>query len=366
MNKQIDTAFFWITLALSIAGFLIFTSASLGLLARAQSELFASVAMKQLLLGLGIGGIACLVISRIKYQHLKKYAFYILLTSFFLTLLVFVPGLGFSHNGARRWLNLGIVTFQPSEVLKYGYIIYLAAWFSHKKRDLGNFKFGLMPFLVVSAISGIILILQPDTDTLGVMLIAGFSMFIVAGAKFKDICIVCLIGILALTGIIFTKPYIKNRIMTFLDPSEKPLTSGYQIQQSLIAIGSGELTGRGFGQSIQKFNYLPEPIGDSIFAVAAEEFGFIGALCLTLLFIAFAMRGFRISARAPDQFAGLLVLGIVITISIQAFMNIAAMLAIIPLSGQTLPFVSHGGTALLVTLSAVGIVFNISRYQKAY
>lgn len=365
MKKHIiDKTFLTITLCLTIAGFLVFTSASLGLLARAQKELIASVAGKQLLLGLGAGGLLCFLLTKVKYTYLKRYAFYILLGALIATFAVFIPGLGMEHNGARRWINLGLVTFQPSELLKYGYVIYLAAWFSHKRKEISNSKYGLIPFIVVTGISGIALMLQPDTDTFLVTATAGFAMFFVAGAKWKDIGILFLLGVVAMGLIIMKNDYIQQRIKTFINPNDNTQSSSYQIRQSLIAIGSGEFSGRGFGQSIQKFNYLPEPVGDSIFAVAAEEFGFIGASFLVLLFIGFALRGLRISSHSGEIFGGLLALGIVILISVQAFMNIAAMLSIIPLSGQTLPFVSHGGTALMLTLGAMGIVFNISKFQK--
>lgn len=301
-----------------------------------------------------------------KYTFWRTNAFYFFVGSLILTASVFIPGLGIEHSGATRWLNLGLFSFQPSELLKYGYLIYLAAWFSNKKKDAGNIKFGLIPFLVISGLVSLILLLEPDTDTLAVMLIAGTSIFIAAGAKVRHIVILILIAAIGITGIIFAKPYIKDRILTFFNPADNPLSSGYQIQQSLIAIGSGQALGKGFGQSVQKFGYLPEPMGDSIFAVAAEEFGFLGAAGIVLLFLIFALRGFKISSQAPDSFSGLLTLGIVILIVTQAYMNIAAMLAIIPLSGQTLPLVSHGGTALMVTLGALGIIFNISRNQKQH
>jgi cell division protein FtsW len=196
------------------------------------------------------------------------------------------------------------------------------------------------------------------------MIFSGLCMYIVAGAKMRDLGIIVLIGVIGLAGLFATRPYIKERFMTFLNPAENSLGAGYQIQQSLIAIGSGQVFGKGFGQSIQKFNFLPEPIGDSIFAVAAEEFGFVGSITLIFLFIYFAMRGFKIAANVPDSFGMLLTVGLVVLIISQSFMNIAAMLGIIPLSGLPLLFVSHGGTALFFTLFAIGILFNISKHQK--
>jgi cell division protein FtsW len=173
-----------------------------------------------------------------------------------------------------------------------------------------------------------------------------------------------LLGVLLVALLAFTRPYIKDRIMTFVDPSSDPQGAGYQIKQSLIAVGSGGFFGRGFGQSIQKFEYLPEPIGDSVFAVYAEEFGFVGSFVLLCLFAAFALRGYRVATHAPDLFGMLLVVGITTLVITQVALNIGSMLSLAPLSGLPLPFISHGGTALLVTLTAIGIVLNVSKYQK--
>ena len=208
------------------------------------------------------------------------------------------------------------------------------------------------------------MLLQPDTDTFLIMAIAATAMFITAGGRWRDVLLMGVAAILLIAILAFTRPYIKDRLMAFIDPSIDPLGSSYQVQQSLIAVGSGGLSGRGFGQSIQKFEYLPEPIGDSIFAVYAEEFGFVGASLLILLLSFFTFRGYRIATHAKDQFGMLLVVGIMTLVVVQAFLNIASMLALFPMSGLPLPFISHGGTALLATLAAVGIVLNVSKYQK--
>jgi cell division protein FtsW len=281
-----------------------------------------------------------------------------------LTLLVFVPGLGITHGGAARWLNLKIVSFQPSEFLKIAFIIYLSAWMAKVKDKAATLKFGLIPFSVIVSLVGLVLLSQPDTDTFLITAVAGLAIYLTGGGRWKYVFLAGLTGILLLGIVAFARPYVMSRITTFLNPSENALGSGYQIQQSLIAIGSGGFAGRGFGQSIQKFNYLPEPIGDSIFAVAGEEFGFIGSICLLSLFVFFAFRGLKIATRIPDAFGRLMVVGIVILIVAQAFVNIGAMVGILPLSGITLPFVSHGGTALFMTLTEAGIVLNISKNAK--
>lgn len=361
--KQFDRTFLFIVIALVVVGFFIFSSASLGLLAREGAK-FSSVAFSQIFLGIFMGGIGMYVISRVHYTHLKKYSMYIFIASIFATLLVFIPGLGFEYNGATRWLNLGPITFQPAEFLKLGFVIYFAAWLSGIRDKLHSFRYSVIPFAVITGIIALPLLLQPDTGTFLVILTAAFSMYVAAGAKIRDILALVGAGILGAIALILSRPYIMDRILAFVDPSRDPLGSSYQIQQSLIAIGSGGIFGRGFGQSIQKFNYLPEPIGDSIFAVVAEEFGFIGAVLLIGLFLVFAWRGLRIATRATDHFGGLLVIGIVILITGQSFINIASMLGVFPLTGLPLLFVSHGGSALFLTLVGIGIILNVSKYQK--
>jgi cell division protein FtsW len=196
------------------------------------------------------------------------------------------------------------------------------------------------------------------------MAVAATAMFITAGGSWRDVAIMTLAGVLLLAVLAFTRPYVMDRFTTFLHPEDDLQGSGYQIHQSLIAIGSGGIQGRGFGQSIQKFEYLPEPIGDSVFAVYSEEFGFIGSALLIMLLAFFTFRGYKIASHATDLFGMLLVVGFMTLIVTQAFLNIASMVAIAPLMGLPLPFISHGGTALLATLVSVGIVLNVSKYQK--
>ncbi len=358
---KIDKLFLAITALLVFAGFLIFNSASMGLLAKAGSN-FEGVAIKQIVIGFIGGGLMALVLSQVQYTFYKKYAFYIFLLSIIATLLVFVPALQLSHGGATRWITLFGFSLQPAEILKFGFVVYVAAWLSKNQKTVKTFSGGFVPFFIISSIVAVILLLQPDTDTLAVILFSGLAMYFVAGAPIKHILLLVLIGIIGLGGLAFIRPYIKERMLTLLHPTRDILGSGYQVNQSLIAIGSGGVTGRGFGQSIQKFNYLPEPTSDSIFAVAAEEFGFVGSLILIILYLSFGLRGLNISSRSPDMFSRLLVLGIVIIIITQSFVNISAMLAIIPLSGIPLVFVSHGGTAMLIALSLVGVILNISTH----
>ncbi|MCB9805645.1 cell division protein FtsW [Candidatus Nomurabacteria bacterium] len=360
---KIDRPILLIVVFLVVIGFFIFLSASLGITAR-DSGRFSSLVLNQLLFGLVLGGIFAFITSKIKFTFWRQYAFWLFIISLFLTILVFIPGLGLEAGGAKRWLLLGPLSFQPSELLKITTILYMATWFSGVKNKVETLKYGLIPLGIVAGVVGIVLLLQPDTDTYVVLVSALVSMYFVAGGKWKHILSIVGIGLICLALLLTFRPYLKDRLLTFLDPTSDALGSGYQIQQSLIAIGSGGFHGRGFGQSLQKFNFLPEPIGDSIFAVYAEEFGFLGTLLLLALFVAFLWRGLKIAANSTDLFGGLVAIGIVILITVQSFTNIMAMLGLIPLSGLPLIFVSHGGSALFVTLSSVGILFNISRYQK--
>lgn len=362
-SNKVDRVFLSITAILVIIGFFIFTSASLGLLAKEKGN-FADVAFNQTFFGLFLGTIALIVFSKIHYRKLRKYALYIFLFSALLTLMVFIPQFGFEHGGARRWVSLGSISFQPAEFLKIGFIIYLATWLSGIKDGIKKINLGLIPFIFLTAIVATILFFQPDIGTLAVIGASGFAVFVTAGARWRDIILTIIIAILGFSALAFYKPYIKERIMTFLEPNKDSQRSSYQLQQSLIAIGAGGISGRGFGQSIQKFGFLPEPVGDSIFAVAAEEFGFLGGVTLILLYLIFALRGFRIAKKSPDLFGGLLVVGIIMLIISQSFFNIASMLGVVPLSGLPLLFVSHGGTALFFTLASVGIILNVSRYQN--
>ncbi len=362
-SGHVDKAFLISFIVLILSGFLIFTSASLGLLAR-DGATFSSIAYKQAFVGLILGAVALFIAFRFDYRKLKKHAFYILIFSIILTATVFIPGLGFTHGGARRWLDIGPISFQPSEVLKLGLVIYFAAWLAAAKQKIEQFRFGLIPLCVLLAISGVLMVLQPDTGTYLVMVSSLLCMFIAAGGRWRDLGILFAGGALCLGLLFFTRPYIKARVMTFLDPASDPQGAGYQIQQSQIAIGSGGWSGRGFGQSIQKFNYLPEPIGDSIFAVAGEEFGFLGSVLLILLYLFFTMRGLKIANGASEPFGRLLAVGIVILIVSQSFINIASMLGVLPLTGVPLVFASHGGTALLIAMAEIGLLLQISKYSR--
>ncbi len=361
-RKRADQFFLWIVIGFVVIGTIIFVSAWLGLLAREETR-FTSVLFTHAV-SVVLGFIALIGASKIPYVFWKKYSFYIFIASILFTLLLFIPGVGFETGGATRWIHIGPFSVQPAEFLKIGFLVYFAAFLSSLKDKINSFKDGILPILVIFAGIAFLLLKQPDTSTFVVIFASGITMFIVAGGWWRYIFGFAVAGLAGLVALAFTRSYVMDRFLIYLDPSKDALDAGWQIKQSLIAIGSGGIAGRGFGQSIQKFNYLPEPIGDSIFAVAAEEFGFIGAVVIIVLFLVFAFRGFTISKRAPNQFSGLLVVGIVILVVIQSFINIGAMLGVLPLTGMPLLFISHGGTAFIFLMLAMGIVLNISKYTK--
>lgn len=362
-QKPLDKIFLSIVLLLTAAGFFLFTSASLGLLARDGGANFSNVFLKQVFVGLFLGLLALFGTSHFHYKHIRKFSFYFFLFAIILSLGVFIPGIGMAHGGAKRWINLGFISFQPSEFLKLGFVLYFATWLSAAKDKVRTFKYGTGPFLVIMAIVAILLFLEPDAGTFGILAIAGAGMFFIAGGRLTHMLLLAVIAALSFTILLHFKPYAKERVLTFLEPDRDPYGSGYQLNQSLIAVGSGGAFGRGFGQSIQKFNFLPEPTNDAIYAVASEEFGFVGSVSIVLMFLFFAMRGFHIAGRSPDTWSRLVVFGIVLLVVSQSFINIASMLGIFPLTGVPLLFVSHGGTALLFALAEAGIILNISRWK---
>lgn len=354
-----DRIFLILALSTALAGFAIFSSAALGLLARESGSVSRGILL-QAGLGLGLGLVALFAARAVPLVQVRRFAPYIYAATILFTLLVFVPGIGFRSGGATRWVSLGFTTVQPAEFLKIGFVLALAWWLVPRARQLANPRKGLFPFIAILVVPSALLLAQPNTSTTLLLLATGSVMYFAAGAPWRDFGLLALIAILSLLIIIYPRSYVRERVKTFFYPSANSLGSGYQIQQSLIAIGSGGLLGRGFGQSVGKFNYLPEPSGDSVFAVFAEETGFVGAALLLLLFVALAARGIVIASHARDLFGGLVALGFSFIIILQAFINVCAMLGIIPLTGLPLPFISHGGTALMAVLLMCGLILNVA------
>lgn len=359
MNKK----FLWVVLILLGIGLTTFISTSLGIFTENRSQFYAMMIRH---VGLGVvGGLGVMyLLSRIHYSVWKKFAPVIFALGVIITLLVFSP-LGFSHGGARRWISLGFISFQPAELLKFSVIVFLAAWFDIYQKKIGTWKYGFFAFIGFVGIAVLPLMKQPDSGTLVLIGAVSFLLYWLRGAPLKHIAVTILTAVIVLGAYTAVNPHIIDRIKTFTDINRDPYGSSYQIRQSRIAIGSGKVYGRGLGQSVHKFGpYLPESNSDSIFAIFAEEYGFIGGIILISLYGVFAFFGLRIARFAPTVFAQNLVTGIILLVIIQVFFNIAAISGLIPLSGLPLIFMSNGGTALIVTLAQLGIVLNISRYTK--
>lgn len=315
--------------------------------------------MHQIFYGLMPGLVGFFVALFFDYQIWKKLGLPLLVLGIVFLILVFTP-LGFKAYGADRWLSIGGFGFQPGEFVKVAFLIYMAAWISKSQARGKSFTGGLVPFLILLGSVLVPLILQPATTTAVLILIATITMYFTGGAKIRFIAFMVLAGALALSLLILFTPYRMQRVLSFLDPASDPLGSTYQINQSLIAIGSGGLTGVGYGRSTTKLHYLPEPIGDSIFAVIGEELGFVGSLVMIFFFLVFIWRGLTIARAAPDIFGRLLGTGFMTLIGLQVFVHIGANSGLIPLTGVPLPFVSYGGTALAVFLTMSGLIANIS------
>ncbi len=320
--------------------------------------------LKRQLLGLGVGMLFLYILQRISYKVWQRFVVPIFLIALVLLVLVFIPGFGTTVYGAARWVDLGPFSFQPSEVMKFAIILYLAAWLSNKGRaKTSDFFEGLVPFLALLSVVGFLIIKQPDTGTLGLIFLISLAIFFASGASIIHIFSLFFGGLVSLFILIKIAPYRLQRFLVFMNPEHDPMGFGYQMTQALLAIGSGGLFGVGLGQSRQKFNYLPEPVTDSIFAILAEELGLIGTVVVVALFLFLAWRGLKIAMYAPDEFGRLLAVGIVSWVVFQAFINIAAITGLIPLTGIPLPFISYGGTSLAVLLAAVGILLNISKHS---
>lgn len=360
-----DKGLIIIIFLLLVFGLVILWSASLIISQESQGNAYYYF-FHQLIYGGGVGLIAFLVFQKINYKVWKKFALIIFFASLLLLVLVFIPGLGYSHANAQRWIAVKDISFQPSEFLKLAFVIYLAAFFSKPVRREGGKEIhfnSLIPFLGIMAVVGILLGLQSDAGTLALLAILGFIIYFISGAKFYQLAIVVFCYLAAFFALIKFFPHRMARFITFLNPSIDPQGISYQINQALLAIGSGGLFGVGLGyHGGQKYNFLPEPMGDSIFAIAAEEIGFIGGLVLIILFLLLAFKGLKIARKVSNDFGKLLAIGITCWLVIQAFINITAITGLIPLTGITLPFVSYGGSALIMAMAGAGILVNISKH----
>ena len=345
---------------LVIFGLIVLTSTSIIISQKKFGESFYFL-RHQVLYGGILGVIAFFIASKVNYLILKKGAIIIMAIS--IILMSLVPLIGVDYKGATRWLSVAGFSFQPSELLKIAMIIYLASWLESHKKNINNSN-SVISIILIMLVPAFFLILQPDMSTLAIIIAISMIMYFYSSAKVSYFAIGGLVIAFLLVVITLVAPYRLQRITGFLNPSLGSQGLNYQINQSLVAIGSGGFWGRGYGQSIQKFNFLPEPIGDSIFAVLAEEFGFLGITLTVLAFFIILKRGLTIADHAPDFFSQSLTIGLSAYIVVQAFINILSISGLIPLMGIPLPFFSYGGSHLISTLIACGILVNISKYTK--
>lgn len=304
-----------------------------------------------------VGFAALTVFSFVNYHYWYKIALPLLLGTLVLLLVVFVPSIGVRALGAHRWINFGIFVLQPAELAKLALVIYLSAWFSVKERER------LLAFAVlVTMVVGLVL-LEPDLGTSVIIVMIALILYFSSGAPILHFAVIIPVLVAGILGLAMISPYRMARLTTFLHPQQDPLGSSYHIRQALLGLGSGGWFGVGVGQSRQKYEYLPEANTDSIFAIIGEEIGFVGGVAVILMFVFTSWRGFRIAKRAGDSFGRLLAIGITAWISVQTIINLSAMVALLPLTGVPLPFVSYGGSSLIIMLAAVGILLNISKTQ---
>ncbi len=367
---QLDKVLVYSFFILLILGLLFFLSASLGVLA-SNTVKFAGIVKSQLILGFLLGIISLLVFIRVKSIFWQKASPFIFLGGLLLTILVYIPGIGFTHGGARRWIDIGPISLQPAEFLKAGALIFLAFLYSKfLKKDNAQNSTNLMkllaPALIVIFTTAAVLLPQPDTKSVVLIFLLAVSFLFVCGLPYKFILPSIGIVILIFAFLISTKPYIANRFKTFLDPEHDPRGSSYQLRQSLIGLGNGGVIGQGFGQSIQKFNFLPEPQGDSIFAVVGEEVGFVGSFVIIGLYLVFILRGIKLALTLNNPFGRMYLIGFFSLFAFQTFLNIGSTVGVIPLTGVPLPLMSQGGTSLLINLALFGIVLRLLYENKQY
>jgi cell division protein FtsW len=321
--------------------------------------------LHQVLYGAVPGLILMYIASRIDYHIWQKYAPLLLFIVIAMLVVVLLPGIGFKVGNSRRWIDIGPLSIQPSELAKLVLIFYLASWIDKRQNKLNDFWYGLIPSLVIALVIAALIFKEPDIGTMLVVVLTSITMLFVGGGSLKHLSWIVFGGIVVLLILVKIEPYRVQRFIAFLNPTTDPKGIGYQINQAALAIGTGGWWGYGYGQSRQKHNYLPEVMGDSIFAVIVEELGFVRALIFPLLYGLFVYRGLHVAKSAPDVFGKMVATGIIAWIAFQAMINIGAIIGILPLTGIPLPLVSYGSSALIVNLIAFGVLLNISRQARA-
>ncbi|MFO7262846.1 MAG: stage V sporulation protein E [Bacillaceae bacterium G1] len=322
--------------------------------------------VKRQLLFAVLGLVSMYTLMNIDYWVWRRWAGWLLLGCFLLLVIVLIPGVGLVRGGARSWLGVGAFSIQPAEFVKLAIILYLAHMMANHPERIPSFWRGMVPALFLSGSAFALIMMQPDLGTGTVLMATTVVMLFAAGSRMLHLGGLAILGIVAFAALIAAAPYRMQRIIAFLDPWQDPQGAGYQLIQSLYAIGPGGLMGLGLGKSIQKFGYLPEPQTDFIFSILAEELGFLGAGFVLVLFAVMAWRGVRVAMYAPDFYGSLVAIGIIAMIMIQVVINIGVVTGLLPVTGITLPFLSYGGSSLTIVLTAVGLLLNISRHAQPF
>ena len=359
MNKNIGKYLFLSVILLSIFGVIMIYSSSYIWAEYKFGDSFRYVKLQSIFLLIGI--FLMIFISRINYRLYYKYAFIIFFICLILLILVLIPGIGKIRNGSRSWFGIGSLGIQPSEFMKLGLLILVSKYLSNNDKNIKSFFKGILPVLMVLGLVFLLIMLQPDFGTGMIIIVSILALLFVSGANMKFFFSIGIIGIIGIIFLILIAPYRMDRITSFLDPWSDPLGTGFQIIQSLYAIGPGGLFGLGFLNSRQKHFYLPEPQTDFIFSIISEELGMLGILIVSFFFISILICGFNIAINSKNLFAKYLAFGITFQILFQTIMNLMVVIGMIPVTGVTLPFLSYGGSSLLITLCSVGILLNISR-----
>lgn len=311
-----------------------------------------------------IGIILMFIVSKIDYKYYLKKSNTILFICFVLLILVLIPGIGTVRNGSRSWFGIGGLGIQPSEFMKLALIIFTSKYIYNNPKDMKSVTKGAFPILLITMLVFLLIMLQPDFGTGTITVLTIVAMLFISGVNFSFFIKIGMVGLIGACGLIIAAPYRMERIVSFLNPWSDPLGTGFQAIQSLYAIGPGGLFGMGFGNSIQKHFYLPEPQTDFIFSIISEELGILGIITVAMLFLIIIFRSIKISIKSPDNFAKFLSFGIIFQLSFQTLLNLAVVVGLVPVTGVTLPFFSYGGSSLIITLISMGIILNISRHVE--
>ncbi len=362
MNKKFDLTLMITIIITSLYGIIMIFSASSIWAEYKFNSKFHYVIMQSIFFIVGL--ILMILVSKVPYKYYLKKANIILLVCFILLILVLIPGIGSIRNGSRSWFGIGGLGIQPSEFMKLALIIFTSKYIYNNPKDMKKVTKGAFPILLVTLISFGLIMLQPDFGTGTILVMTIVAMLFISGVNFSFFIKIGLVGMVLVVLLILKAPYRVNRIVSFLNPWNDPLGTGFQSIQSLFAIGPGGLFGLGFGNSIQKHFYLPEPQTDFIFSIISEELGILGIITVSTLFLIIILRSIKISIKSLDNFAKFLSFGIIFQLTFQALLNLSVVVGLVPVTGVTLPFFSYGGSSLIITLVEMGMILNISRYRQ--